>query len=128
MALSSDFARQRRTGDLTAIPLAAGEEVFAGSIVVQIGGLGYAGKAGTGSVIGMARGHYSNTGGANGDVTAECERGIYLYTMAGATAADTGKTCYVLDDDTVTLTDTGNIEAGKIFAVHSDTSVWVDMR
>lgn len=128
MALTQDTPRERRTGDLISIPLAAGEEVFAGSLVVQIGGYGYAGKAGAGSVVGVARGHYSNADGAGGDINAECERGIYLFAMSGAAASDIGKTCYVADDNSVTLTATGNIEAGKIFSVHSDTQVWVDLR
>lgn len=127
MALTANNQPARRTGDLTSIPAAAGSVVFAGSIVVQIGGVGSAGKAGTGTTIGISRGYVDNSAGADGDLVIQCARGIYLLKGTGFTLANLGADCYVLDDETVTLTETGNVLAGKVFDV-DDTGVWVDMR
>jgi hypothetical protein len=108
------------------VPLAAGAEVFKGSLVINADGYGKPGNdSDTGFVVGIARDHVVNAG-ADGDEMVECERGIYLFNNA-AGPVSVGIDCYVYDDDAV-KTSSGKIRAGKIWDVEPDGRVWVDMR
>jgi hypothetical protein len=137
MSLTGNVSRKRRTGAAINVLLAAGEEVFTGSLVTKDNTTGFAKGASLadgGVVIGVAKEHVKNTG-ANGDQKVDCERGIYQFGVNG-TALKIGDTAYAYDDDTVTAaattaqgeTNVPNSPVGKVFDVDSDGSVWVDLR
>jgi hypothetical protein len=135
MSLSKNFKRERRTGAAISVLLAAGAEVFVGSLVTLKSGYAKASaSADAGVVIGVAGEHVANLG-ADGDAKVECERGIYHFNVNGAALA-IGDMAYAYDDDTVTKAATTTVQAsqvansavGKVFDVNADGSVWVDLR
>ena len=125
-------ATASRTGQRLYRPVAAGVHIFAGSLVVMSGGYASPGHAATGLIAdGRAEFEADNTGGANGAISVEVYPGIYHWANSGAgpdliAAANIGATCYVVDDQTVALTnDTNTLSAaGKIVDVDA-TGVWV---
>ena len=136
------------------IGLAAGAKVYQGSIVVFDPSTGYGrngytapgliclGRAetplqgalpapaytapGTGAQV------YDNTGGANGQVTAYYRQGVFNFANSGAAdliaVTNIGQDCYIVDDQTVALTDGVGTRsrAGRIINVDSQ-GVWVQM-
>jgi hypothetical protein len=132
MSLAGNISRKRRAGNAISVLLAAGAEVFVGSLVSKSNTTGFA-KAATladgGVIIGVAAAHVDNPG-ANGDKKVDCERGIYKFAVNGA-ALKIGDTAYAYDDDTVTASavtgETANSVVGKVFDVDPD-GVYVDLR
>ncbi len=130
-ALAADRLTETRAGESFAYDVEAGKKIFAGSLVVlNADGHAEPGKAAAGLVcVGRAEARADNTGGADGDVTATCRRGAFLWendVSAGGKikAADVGKKAYVLDDQTVTKTATSRSAAGTVVQVDDD-GVWV---
>jgi hypothetical protein len=135
MSLDRDKTRNRRSGAMISVLLAANAEIFDGSLVSSIAGYAKAATLADGGVIlGIAKKHIKNQG-ADGDISAECERGIYQFNVNGA-ALNIGDIAYAYDDDTVTsaatttvnTTTTKNSVVGKVFDIERDGSVWVDLR
>jgi predicted RecA/RadA family phage recombinase len=117
------------------VPVAAGEEIFAGSIVSVASGLASAAAASdAGDYALFATEYVDNSAGAAGDVSVRCERrGIYLYphVTADLGRADVGALVYASDDQTVTKTVGTNTPVGRIFKLDegqtegSAQNVWV---
>lgn len=111
-------------------PVAASVTIYNGSIVV-LDSSGYArpGRVSTTDrVLGVAT-QQVTSGTTAGAVTVNVDSGaIARFGNSGSIAtAHVGLPCYVLDDQTVSLTDNANtrIRAGQVFQVDS-TGVWVD--
>lgn len=131
--LTKDRSTPFREGVFTSEPLAAGAEVFAGGIVVVDTATGFAQAAaeGTGLVArGIAQEHVVG-GAVDGETAVKCRHGWHqVKNSAGAdeiTRAHLGQDAYLVDDETVALTDGGGTRsvAGPIVDVDAD-GVWID--
>ncbi len=132
MALTADRTTPRRGGDLLDLPAAASKKFYAGSLVaVDASGNATPGATATDILgVGRCREQVDNSSGAAGAVTVPIEKGIFRFANSATdpvTRADIGKDCYIVDDATVSHTDTNQSVAGKVFDVESQ-GVWVDMR
>jgi hypothetical protein len=132
MALSADRNTPRKEGDLRQFPVAADTKIYAGALVC----LNAAGAATPGAVattltaVGRAEAQADNTGGAAGDITVNVRKGTFRYANSAAAdeigPEDIGKTAYVVDDETVALTNGTNTRsaAGTIYDVDAQ-GVWI---
>ena len=91
--------------------VAATAQCFAGTIAVM-NATGYAEPASTATglvALGVFSHYQDNTDGADGDQTVEIERGYFHFANSASADAiavtDIGKACYLVDDQTVALTD-----------------------
>lgn len=131
-ALTKDRNTQARTGKEIVHPVAAAKKIFAGSLVA-LNATGYltpGATATTLTVAGRAQEQVDNSAGADGALTCRVLRGVFLFTNDGSiTRANVGKTCYIVDDQTVAATDgTGTRSAaGKIVDLDGSTGVWVEI-
>lgn len=131
-ALTSDRVTEAKRGDILHGPVEAGVVIFAGALVVRNAAGNLApGTAATGLVgVGRAQERVDNAAGTAGANIMRFQRGTFAYgNAAGAdevTAADVGKICFVVDDQTVAKTDGGGTRspAGIIHLVDS-RGVWV---
>jgi hypothetical protein len=112
-------------------PIAANVKIYQGSLVMLDAGYAKPGAAATGKFsVGMATQTVDNTGGAAGALLVPIEPGIHRW--GNSTSADlieqddVGKLCYIVDDQTVGLTDGSAARsiAGTIYAVDA-SGVWV---
>jgi len=113
-------------GRTSVLPVKAGVKIFEGSLVA-LGADGFAipGAKATGLLAaGRAEEYTDNTGGVDGAVTVRVRRGVFRWSNAAAAGAikatDLLKTCYIADDETVTITATGASAAGKVIGVDAD--------
>jgi len=132
--------------------LAANAKVWQGSIVVQDPFSGYArnGYTATGLIVlgraeqptfgslpvvvppGIGSNVYDNTSGANGGLNVYYRQGVFNFANSGGVdlcaVTNIGSDCYIVDDQTVALTDGVGTRsrAGKIMNVDS-AGVWVQM-
>jgi len=129
----ADRKTPMKDAELIAVPVAANAVIGAGKIVVANSG-GYAAPGSTATTLtylGRADEAVDNTGGANGDKTVLVRRKkAFKFANSGAdpvTQAGLGKTCYIVDDQTVAATNgTGTRSAaGKVVGLESD-GVWVE--
>ncbi|ADZ72409.1 hypothetical protein [Polymorphum gilvum] len=132
MPLAKERQTPMRIPDYESHPLAAGVKIHAGALVVLDAGLAKPGYTATGLVsLGRAERTVDNTAGAAGDARVEVLRKrTFLFANLEAdpvALADVGKTCFVVDDETVAKTDgTGTRSpAGRVAAV-DPSGVWVD--
>lgn len=119
-------------------PVAASTKIYAGSMVtLSATGFARGGAAGGTKAVGIAAETVDNSSGAGGAVLVKVKRGVFGFNNSAAAdridLGDVGAACYVVDDETVALTDaTGTrVQAGKVAdveAVGSGTVVWVDFR
>lgn len=135
-ALITERATRRRhmhVGGRRSLPVATGVRCLTGGIAVRnSGGYVQPGETATGLVaVGVFDDTTNNVGGANGNVRADVRNdGVFCFDSAGGADAitfdDIGATCYVVDDQTVALTNgTGTRSvAGKIHDVDA-AGVWV---
>lgn len=122
----------QRRGQSHGYPVAATTHIFAGGIVVQTAA-GFAEPADVAATliaVGVAKSEVDNSAGAAGDLTVEVERGVFRFDNSAAadeiTQDDVGKACYLIDDETVALTDgTGARSAAGIIDHVDDVGVWV---
>lgn len=133
MALSGDRNTPRKEGDIRQFGVAAATKIYAGALVC----LNAAGSAVPGATaaaltaVGRAEQNVDNSGGAAGDLKVDVRRGVFRFNnSAGAdeiAAEDIGSTAYVVDDETVALTDGGATRsaAGIIYDVDAQ-GVWVE--
>ncbi|MAY77788.1 MAG: hypothetical protein CL802_09395 [Citromicrobium sp.] len=134
MALSADRNTPRVEGPIRRRPVAADTIIYTGALVAQnTSGNAVPGLTATGlTALGRAEARADNTGGAAGDVTVNVRRGIFRFNnSAGGDAIagdDIGKTAYIVDDETVALTDgsSSRSAAGKIYDVDAQ-GVWVEI-
>lgn len=133
--LASARNTRSREGVDYVYPVAAGAKIFAGS-QVTLTAVGFArnGQQGGTRVVGMAQESVDNTGGLDGVKTVSVRRGIFLFlNSAGAdliTRAHIGNDCFLVDDETVALTNGGatRVIAGRVADVETigaTTAVWV---
>ncbi|MBT0664773.1 hypothetical protein KI809_10720 [Geobacter pelophilus] len=134
MALTADRNTQMKDGELIAVPMATNKKIFAGSMVAA-NATGFATPGATATTLtylGRAEEFKDNTGGADGAKTVLVRRkhAFKWKNSAGdaVTQAELGKTCYIVDDETVSKTNAGGntqSAAGKVVGVDSD-GVWVE--
>ena len=133
-ALTGERRTDRRDGRDLSLPVLAAVKAFAGGLAVmlQASGMACPGVTGLGLVpLGRFRKTVDNLTGADGDALADIEVGIFQWGNSAAgdeiTGDDIGKLCYVVNDQTVALTDdTGTRSvAGRIIDVDA-AGVWVD--
>ena len=132
MALSAAITNPKEKRPiLRHLPVAANAVGFVGGIAVMDAGFLKPGSTDTGLVaVGRLEEDYDNTGGANGAISATVRKGCFPFNnSAGADEidlTDIGATAYIVDDETVALTDdTGaRSAAGEIFDVN-EYGVWV---
>lgn len=133
MSMSGPRVPARREGNKSTPPMKGSTKIWNGALVVMDTGLAVPGKAATGLVtLGIATETVDNTNGGDGDVKVTVERGCFKFFNSTSTdaiaAADIGKDCYVVDDQTVAKTNGTNTRsvAGKVVDVDSD-GVWVQV-
>lgn len=132
MPLTKDRNTAMRDGDQLALRVAAGAQIFAGSIVVT-NATGYADKgqnAGGLTYIGRAENAVDNTNGGDGDVSIKVRRNkLFKWKNSGSdpvAQASFGLVCYIEDDETVSATGGGTQSiAGIVVGVEPD-GVWVE--
>lgn len=133
-ALTQERDTQRRRGNQAAYPMAAAK-ILAGAIVCISTATGYAAKGSTATTlvaVGCATETVDNSAGAAGDLRITVDRdGWFRYGNSAAADAialdDVGKVCYVVDDQTVALTDGVGTRsaAGRIRDVDAQ-GVWIE--
>ncbi|MBA4382757.1 MAG: hypothetical protein C0406_09350 [Sideroxydans sp.] len=131
-ALAADRNTNMKDGKLIAVPVAATKKIFAGSLVAaNATGYGTPGAvAATLTYLGRAEETIDNTAGADGAVSVLVRRGeAFKFANHGAdavTQASLGKVCYIVDDQTVALTNGAGARsaAGIVIGVEAD-GVWV---
>ncbi|MBI2769998.1 MAG: hypothetical protein HYX47_10270 [Burkholderiales bacterium] len=133
-ALTAERDTQRRAGNGASYAMAA-IKIWAGSLVCISTATGYATKGAAATTlvaVGAAKETVDNSAGAAGDLRISVDReGWFRFgnSASGDLIAldDIGKDCYVVDDQTVALTDaTGTrSKAGKIRDVDAQ-GVWIE--
>jgi hypothetical protein len=132
MALAADRNTPSMEGELLSVPVATGVTIFAGALVVANAN-GYAAPgsvATTLQYLGRAEEQVVNAG-ANGAKNVLVRRKLaFKWLNHGAdlvVQADLGKTCYIVDDQTVAKTTGGATRsaAGKVIQIDAD-GVWVE--
>lgn len=128
-ALSAARNTKSRTLRRISRTVAAGSTVYQGGLVTLLAADGTAVPAGTANA-GAAVGIALDTVVGDGELTVEIEAGCFQFANSAAgdliAAADTGATCYIVDDQTVAKTD--NAGARKAAGVIGDVDangVWV---
>ena len=112
--------------------LKAGAVCFQGAIAVLTGGYAKPGVSAANLVTVGIFEEPATGGGADGDVMATVKRGTFRFkNAAGADAvlaSHVGTNCYVMDDQTVTITATNRSVAGKVYALADNGDVWVEIQ
>lgn len=131
-ALSQDRNTQTKDGVIVGLAVAAGVKIFGGGLV-GVNATGYAVPAAanaTLAIVGRSDQYVDNTAGTDGSKTVTIVRGK-LIKLANSSAdpvtqASVGRTCYVVDDQTVAAGHATNTRpaAGKVFGIEAD-GVWV---
>lgn len=112
--------------------MAASRLAYAGTMAV-LNASGYAepGYTATGLIaLGVFRAQYDNSAGGNGAIAAEVDRGIFRFANSTSgdeiTITDIGSVCYIVDDQTVAITDaTGSRSVAGIVDDVDASGVWV---
>lgn len=111
------------------VDMAASTTIYAGAMVaVNASGLAVPAATGSTRVIGVA--DETKVSGASGTTTIRIRRGSFWFNNKGGdlvTQALLFTTCYVEDDNTVRLTATSSIAAGKVLDVDSSQGVLVEI-
>jgi len=130
-ALTAARNTKARIGNVFDYPVKAATTCIQGGIAVLDAGFAAPGRTAVGLIaVGMTL--ETVTAVAAGDVSARVEAGIFKF--ANSTAGDliaqanVGADCYIVDDQTVALTNGGatRSRAGKVSAVDAD-GVWVQI-
>lgn len=128
-AMSGPRVPVEKEGRTSTAPVKAATTIHQGALVVMDNGYAVPGKTGAGLVaIGVAEETVDNSAGSNGAKTVTARRGTFrFFNSASAeeiTAAQIGKDCYIVDDQTVAKTD-GKV--GEDPATRSRAGVVVDV-
>lgn len=131
-ALSAARNTPERDGEVFDFPVKGSTTVYQGSLVALNAGYAAPGAAATSRIaVGRAEDTVVNAG-SDGAVSVRVKRGIFCFGNSSAgdliAQANVGATCYILDDQTVALTDGAGARsaAGKIVAVDA-VGVWVQI-
>lgn len=128
MPLTADRNTQMQDGGLIPVPMAAGVKIYGGSLVAA-NATGYAtpgAAAANLTYLGRAEEMVDNAAGADGAKSVLVRRGkAFRFANSGAdpvTQASVGKLCYIVDDQTVALTNGNGTRspAGVVLAVGAD--------
>jgi hypothetical protein len=132
-ALAQDRNTPRAEGDVRSFGVAASQLIYAGAIAaMNASGYAVEGSTAVGLVgIGRAEERVDNSGGSAGDLSIKVRRGIFRYGNSASsdeiTIAHRGRLCYIVDDQTVALTD--NSGARSVAGIIDDVDalgVWVE--
>lgn len=132
MPLTQDRNTPMKDAEEIPVPVAATTKIFAGSLIAA-NATGYAvpgSVATTLTALGRAEEYADNSAGAAGAKTVRVRRcKAFKFANHAAdlvTQAEFGKTCYIVDDQTVAKTNGGATRsaAGKVLGVEAD-GVWV---
>ena len=132
-ALAAPRNTPAKKANQVGVPVATGVKIYAGSLVAA-NASGFAVPGATSATLtylGRAAETVDNTAGANGDKVVLVDRGqaFKFANLAGdaVTQAELGKTCYIVDDQTVAKTSNSSARsaAGKVVGVETD-GVWVE--
>jgi hypothetical protein len=114
-------------------PQKASTKIWTGALVVFNAGFAAPATAAAGLVaIGVSRDDYDNLSGADGAKNVVVDQGVFPFVNSAAadaiTQAHAGRDCYIVDDQTVALTNGTGVRsrAGKIMKVDAD-GVWVQV-
>ena len=128
-ALTAARNTKERLGETLDFPIKAATTCHQGGIAVVDAGYAAPGRAATGLVaVGVFT--ESATAVSAGDATARVKIGVFKFANSASAdliaQANVGADCYIVDDQTVALTNGSNTRsrAGKIVAVDAD-GVWV---
>lgn len=112
-----------RDGRTLVLPMKGNTKIYEGSLVALEAGLAIPGKKATGLVIaGRASEFVDNTGGSDAAKSVTVRRGVFKWNndiTNPVTDAEVMKSCYVLDDETVTALATGASAAGKVIGLEN---------
>ncbi len=133
-ALTADRDTKERNGSKLSLPVAASVTCYAGGLAARDGN----GRATPGAAATTLRGvgRFAETvanGSTAGTVNVEIDKGIFRFGNSSSSdaisTANIGADCYIVDDQTVALTNGSSTRsvAGKIHDVDA-IGVWVDMR
>ncbi|WP_085299257.1 hypothetical protein [Cognaticolwellia mytili] len=129
-ALTKNRATPWRKGEDVNDPVAAGEKIFQGSIVMlDAAKNAVKGKAATNLIArGVASAEVNNVGGAAGAASIASRKGVHRFMNDGSIARiDVGNSAYVVDDQTVAKASGGTRSAlGSIIDVDAQ-GVWVEI-
>ena len=132
-ALTADRNTPSKKTARLPVPVAANAKIFAGAIAVA-NATGYGAPGSTATTLtylGRWDESFDNTGGADGAAVVTVARGeAFLFANSGAdpvVQADLGKTCYIVDDQTVAHSNGANTRsaAGKVVGIEPN-GVWVE--
>lgn len=129
-ALTAEFDAPEVEGKFRSLALAAGVKILKGALVVLSGGYAEPGVTGLGLIAaGRAEETVDNTGGAAGALSVRVRKGTFAWNAGAAgdaiTAANIGQQAWIIDDNTVGLTNGGGggaatrSVAGTIFDIDS---------
>ncbi len=132
MALNKDRNTPSRDGVDVVHPVAAAKKIYAGSLVV-LNATGYAEPGSTATTLtasGRAEAQVDNSSGADGALTITVRRGVFRFSNHGdaVTRTEIGKSCYIVDDQTVAKTSGTSTRsvAGKVIDLDG-SGVWVEV-
>jgi hypothetical protein len=114
--LALNTIREFELGDRNAFDMATGAKIFQGAAVGINTATGYARPLNAGDLfVGFAESKMDNTLGQAGDLRVRVyDEGKVQLSIANLVITDVGKPVYASDDDTFTLTATGNSYVGKV--------------
>ena len=129
-ALTAERLTPSRTGSSLYLDVAGSTTIYAGGMVAvnANGNATNAGDVANLKVVGRAESTVDNSSGTNGQLKITVAVGIFRWANeANVTDANIGDICYVVDDQTVSVTNSGSqsIIAGIVTDVDTD-GVWVD--
>ncbi len=112
-------------GKTLVLPVKGGAKIYEGALVaVDANGFAVPAAKATGlTAAGRAEEFADNSQGADGAIRIRVRRGVFKWDNAQAgpvTAKDVLKSCYMNDDESVTITATGSSVAGKILGIDGD--------
>jgi hypothetical protein len=125
--LATAKPRDYLLGDLQDLPMIAADIIYEGAAVGENGSGYFRPLVAADPFAGFAERTVDNSAGAAGALNVRVKpRGRVILPVVGVTAVtDEGATVYASDDDTFTLTATGNSAIGKITRYISGTTVEV---
>lgn len=125
--LAKNSPRDFVLGDLQDLPVVATDIIYEGAAVGENGSGYFRPLVAADPFAGFAQSQADNSAGAAGAINVRVKpSGRIVLSVAGVTAVtDEGSTVYASDDDTFTLTSSGNTAIGKIVRYISGTSVEV---
>ena len=132
-ALTADRTTPRRSGVDLSLPVAAATRIFAGAIAcVNAGGLAVPGITSTTlKAAGVAIEQADNLAGAASAIAVKVQRGVWRMANSAAgdliTLANIGAQCFIVDDQTVALTNgTATRSVAGIIRDVDASGVWVE--